>query len=202
MRTARSSSSFKRGPRGRERGALGALGRMAPPRFPFLYRTRCGLGCGGVVGFEHAVDGFVHAAAVVDGLGAVVVGFDVEAESADVGALAGLGVDVGVEGFEDAAAAGFGEGVDALDPPEVGVAPIGPFIGDHHLAGGAAGEFGDQVEAAGGIVEDGADAGAEEVDIEGAGFGFERHGGVAVDEEFGVFEGGGADGDFGHAPDL
>jgi len=98
----------------------------------------------------------------------MVVGFDVEAESADVGALAGLGVDVDVKGFEDAAATGIGEGVDALDPPEGGVAPIGPFIGDQHLSGGAAGEFGDQIEAAGRVVEEGADSGAEGVDIESA----------------------------------
>jgi hypothetical protein len=136
---------------------------------------------------------------VVDGLGVVVVGFDVEAESADVGALAGLGVDVGVKGFEDAAAAGNGEGVDALDPPESGVAPIGPYRGDQHVSGGAAGEFGDQLEAASGVVEEGADSGAEGVDIESAGFGFLRHGGVAGDQKFGVFEGGLADGDFSHA---
>src|ERR1700692_836335 len=102
----------------------GALGRMAPPRFPFLYRTRCGLGCGGVVGFEHPVDGFVQAAALIDGLRALIVGFDVEAESADVGATAGEGIDVLVKSCEDAMAAGFRERVDALNPPEIGVAPV------------------------------------------------------------------------------
>ena len=112
------------------------------------------------------------------------------------------GFDVRVEGFEDAAAARFGKRVDALNPPERAVAPVRPFVGNHHLTGGLAVDFGDQVEAARGIVEDGADSGAQRVYIQGATFGFEGHAGVAAHQKFGVFESGWADEDFGHRIDL
>jgi len=81
----------------------------------------------------HEIPGIGHAEAAVGGLGAGVVAFDVEAQAAGTG-VTGEALDVAVEGGEDAAGAEVGVDVDALDPPEVGVAPVGPFEGDHELS--------------------------------------------------------------------
>src|SRR5258706_5206190 len=88
--------------------------------------------------------------------------------------------------FEVGRRAEVGVDVDAWDPPEVGVAPVGPFEGDHELSDDLAGDVGEVVAGGGGLGDGAFDPGAEPGGVEGFVLGLEGHGGVVRGKGGGV----------------
>lgn len=62
--------------------------------------------------------------------------------------------DVTKQSAEDALAAAFAFDIDTLEPPDVSVSPIAPFVGDHHLAGDGAIHLGHKVPPFGGVAQE------------------------------------------------
>lgn len=73
--------------------------------------------------------------------------------------LPGRFLDVLIQGSENSLATSFGTDIDALQPPDPGVAPIAPFACNHDLADGLAGLFGEEITAPRGIGEGRLDTG-------------------------------------------
>lgn len=72
--------------------------------------------------------------AAVNGLGGLVVTFDVEPDAADTGICSDHLDDPFVHPTIDATPAIGGIDIDTLNPPEDGVAPVAPFECDHQLS--------------------------------------------------------------------
>ncbi len=83
--------------------------------------------------FVDVVAAGLHAQGPIRLLRPVVLLFDVESEADHIGQGKRLGPDLLVQGAEDALAAGLGEYVDALEPPEPAVPPVAPFAGNRRL---------------------------------------------------------------------
>ena len=115
------------------------------------------------------------------------MGVDVEPEPANIGAGFGELIDVIEKGAKDALAAkAFGD-VDALNPPEVAIAPIAPFVSDEQLADDDAFAvclgFGNKVGAFCGIAQKRENAVADGIDFELALFGFQGHARVEIGDD-------------------
>ena len=122
--------------------------------------------------FKNFVVGLFESQLVIRLAGAVIVGFDVEPQIWHVAFLPSQLADMLKERPEDARAAmGFGN-VDALNPPNVSVAPVAPLVGDQELPGEGAVDFGNVIDAPGGMIQQrrntGQDAGR--LKLEGLGF--------------------------------
>ena len=85
--------------------------------------------------------------------------------------------------------------VHALYPPEGGVSPVAPLVGDEEAADDCAIGLGDDVEAFERVVEHGGDAGCYGASVKGLVFGFERHVLLEANDGGGVVGDGWADGD-------
>jgi subtilisin-like proprotein convertase family protein len=138
----------------------------------------------------------VHAAAAVDVLGRGIAAVDVETDAADVGVALGDAPHVLVQPRVDALAAVLRPHVDALDPPDVAVAPVAPLVGDHHRRDDAAVRLGDEVAAARRLVEDGAHAARDHRRLEIDRLGLAGHGLLKLDDQPRVCDGCFADSDF------
>src|SRR5258708_968666 len=88
-----------------------------------------------------------HAGGAIGGLRAPVVLLDVESKAHD-GAIACSELpQVRIHAAVYAASPVFGNDIDALDPPEVAVSPVAPFLGHHQRADHPAAALGHAVEA-------------------------------------------------------
>ena len=148
------------------------------------------------IDFEQFVIGGLQAEAVVGLARAGVVRVHVEAQAADVRLLPREFVQVSEHRAEHAAAAAGFDHEDALDPPEISVAPIAPFVGDEQLAGARAIGFGDEINSLRGVAQQGVDAGGDAFGMQPPMLGLEREAQIAVREERGVGGGGMSDDDF------
>jgi hypothetical protein len=64
--------------------------------------------------------------------------------------------------------------IDALQPPEIPISPIAPFVSDHKLADHFARGFGDKVEAFGRVLEQGGNAGLDAARLQAQILGLDR----------------------------
>src|SRR5436190_23619627 len=128
----------------------------------------------------------LHADGIVDPLGVVVLGLDVESKAADA---AGLGCTLFyklVHTRVKALSARLGANVDALYPPEPAVAPVAPFVRDHQAADDRAAVLRNDVEALLFVRKDCRDAAGYLFRIEPLALGLERHRLVKFDQRSGV----------------
>jgi hypothetical protein len=148
------------------------------------------------IDFKQFVVGGLQSQAVVSLAGAGIVRVHIQAQAADVGSLAGEIVQMTEQGAEHAAAAAVLADEHALDPPEISVAPIAPFVGDEQLPGEGAVDFRHKINSFRGIAEQGVDAGSDPFGIKPPLFGLEREAEIAVRNKGGVGSFGLSDDDF------
>jgi hypothetical protein len=114
----------------------------------------------------HLVIRFFQAQPLIRFLRSGVVAFHIEAHSANVPGDFRFGHDMRVERFENAfPARGFVD-VNTLQPPEIAVAPIAPFVSDQHLADDLSADFGNEIGSFRGITQQRFDAGADASGVE------------------------------------
>src|SRR3989442_10681757 len=124
----------------------------------------------------------LHPRSAIGGLRAAIVVLDVETK-ADHGAVSRRELsDVCIHPAIDAAPAVLRVDIDALDPPEVAVSPVAPFLGDHQRADHPAAQLGHAVEAGVGPPQKCAHAGADHPRQQQLLLGLERHRAVEGDE--------------------
>lgn len=86
-----------------------------------------------------------HAKLLVGIAGATVLRMHVKPDPADVASSAGEVLEMLEERAENTLASKIYSDVDTLQPPEIAVTPVTPFVGDHHLANHFSLGFGDVV---------------------------------------------------------
>ena len=88
-----------------------------------------------------------HAEFFVNGLARRIFFFDIKAQPLYLRIVAGQGFDMLVEFFENPLPTVIRVNVDALNPPQVAVAPIAPLVSDHRLADYRALDLRDKITA-------------------------------------------------------
>jgi hypothetical protein len=106
-----------------------------------------------IIYFKYAIGSFMHTATAIRRLGRPVLSFDIQAQSAHCTLLLREGLCVSIEGAKDSAASKLTRRVYTLNPPEHAIAPIGPLVGDHHLANPCPVGFRNQIKPAPRIIE-------------------------------------------------
>lgn len=90
------------------------------------------------------------------------------------------------QGAKNPLAAEFFHDIDALNPPEIPVAPIAPFVSDQQLAGSHPVTFGNEVNALGRILQQRHHARCHARRLEPQLLGFQRQTHIAIGDERGV----------------
>jgi len=152
-----------------------------------------------IIDFEHAVGSLMHAATTVRRLGSLVIPFHIQAQPAHETLLLREVLCLSKKGTKDSAASKLRCCVYTLNPPEHAIAPVGPLVGDHHLANARPADFRNQIKAAPRIIENRMNTTSQTIDIQGKIFGFERQLRVAANQELRVVNRGAADSDFSKA---
>jgi len=122
--------------------------------------------------------------------GAVVVGFHVKAQAANVGPSAREGLDVAKERAKNAIAPESFDHIYTLDPPKSSIPPIAPFARDQQLprnrssADGAC--FGHEIATFGGIAQERSHTRFDALGVEPAFFGFPGHARVELGNDGGI----------------
>src|SRR6478736_529842 len=114
----------------------------------------------------------MHAATTIRILSPSVIHVDIQAHPAHSTLLLCEGLRLRIERTENSAASRLRCRVHTLNPPEHAVSPVGPFVGDHHLAEAYPVGFRNQIKTAAGIGENSTDAIAQAIDVQGKIFGF------------------------------
>src|SRR5690606_13899637 len=136
--------------------------------------------------FVHEVSALVHAELAIDLLGDGVGPFDIEPDAAYRAVVEGASHHFLVEVAVDAESPVPRSHVDALNPPELAVAPVAPLIGDHQAAASGSLAHGRELEAALAIGHHGGDAAAHSLRVQFAFLGLLRHGNVERGNGFDV----------------
>ena len=120
------------------------------------------------------------------------MGIDIKAKATDIVASFCKLIDVIEQCPKNALTTKCLDNVDTLNPPEIAIPPVTPFVGDEELAGDRGCSvclgFGDEVSAFRGIAEKGMNALTDALDIEAALFGFQSHARVEIGDDGGVGE--------------
>jgi hypothetical protein len=82
------------------------------------------------ISFEEFIIGAFHAQSFVGFASGMVMGIDIKAEAANIVAGFCELIDVVVQSSKNALATKFFFDVNALNPPEIPIPPIAPFVGD------------------------------------------------------------------------
>ncbi len=127
-----------------------------------------------------------HAELLIDLLGAGVAFLHVETQAADVMARFGQGLYMVEELLEDTATASFRDHINALDPPDIAVAPIAPLVGDEQGAEDAIAFKCDVIAAMLRLLENGEDTRSALQRIEAQLLRLPRHGELKIGDGGGV----------------
>ena len=135
---------------------------------------------------QHKIPPGIHPHRRVGGVSPGVLFFDVEpqADHARVGQR--LGFQLGMQRAKDSPATEVGMHIHALQPPDVAIPPVGPFVGVHQLPDHPAIQLGQQVPSALGIGEQGLHPGNQVLAIELLALRFESQLAVVIDNHFPV----------------
>jgi hypothetical protein len=107
----------------------------------------------------------------------------VQAQRAHVFPLASQSFQVLEELAENALAPKVRPDVHALDPPQIAVAPIAPFVSNHQLAGQRAVNLRDEINALGGIIQQRRNAGLNASGIQPQTFRFNRQAQIKIGDD-------------------
>ena len=128
----------------------------------------------------------LHSEPFVRFLRSRVVTLDIEANTANISCLFRFSHHVRVKRFENSLSARGLIYVNTLQPPEVAVAPVAPFVRDQHLTDKVFTEFGDKIRSFGRIAHQSFDTGANGCRIETNVFSLMRQERIEVSDDFNV----------------